>query len=187
MRLGIFGGTFDPIHLAHLRVAEEVASALDLDRVVFVPAGHPPHRPKPRATAQERLAMVCLAIAGNPRFAVTDLETRRRGPSYTVDTLRELRRRLGGERLVLILGADAASQLPRWRAADEVARLAEIAVLTRPGVPEVASAFVKHLVATPAIEISASDIRARCLTGKSIRYLVPDAVADYIATHRLYQ
>ncbi|OGT94770.1 MAG: nicotinate (nicotinamide) nucleotide adenylyltransferase, partial [Gemmatimonadetes bacterium GWC2_71_9] len=141
----------------------------------------------PVATADQRCAMVRLAIAGHPRFLLDTCELERPAPSYTVDTLRDLRRRRPDERLVLIVGADAAAELPRWRAADEIVRLAEVAVLTRPGVPEVASAFVKHLVATPAIEVSASDIRARCLTGKSIRYVVPDAVAEYIARNHLYQ
>jgi nicotinate-nucleotide adenylyltransferase len=185
---GILGGSFDPVHHGHLIAADRAAEALGLGTVLFVPARAQPLKPHgPVASTEHRVAMLALATEGHDRFALETCEVERAAPSYTVDTLRELRRRLGGERLVLILGADAASQLPRWRAADEVARLAEIAVLTRPGVPEVASAFVKHLVATPAIEISASDIRARCLTGKSIRYLVPDAVADYIATHRLYQ
>jgi nicotinate-nucleotide adenylyltransferase len=131
--------------------------------------------------------MLELAIAGDPRFAVETLELERPAPSYTVDTLRALKARCPDERFVLLLGADAASDLPRWHSAEEVARLAEVAVLTRPGAPEIASALVRHVVATPAVEISASDIRARCLAGRSIRYLVPDAVADYIERERLYR
>jgi len=104
-----------------------------------------------------------------------------------VDTLRALHQRWPGERFVLLLGADAAADLPRWRSAEEVAKLAEVAVLTRPGAPEVRTPLVRHVVATPAIEISASDIRARCLAGKSIRFLVPEAVADYIETRGLYK
>ncbi len=132
--------------------------------------------------------MPCCASrsAATPRFTLDTCELERPAPSYTVDTLRLIRSRRPEERLVLILGADAAAGLSRWRAADEVARLAEIAALTRPGAPEISSAFVKHIVATPAIEISASDIRARCLTGKSIRYLVPESVEKYIANHGLY-
>ena len=188
MGTGVLGGSFDPIHHGHLIAADRAAEALGLERVLFVPCARQPLKPAgPLADGRHRCAMLALALAGHPRSVVEPMELERPGPSYTVDTLRALRAREPHERFVLILGADAAAQLPRWRAADEVARLSEIAVLTRPGVPEVASAFVAHFVATPAIEISASDIRARCLAGKSIRYLVPDAVADYIARNRLYQ
>jgi nicotinate-nucleotide adenylyltransferase len=185
--LGVLGGSFDPVHHGHLIAADRAAEALGLDTVLFVPCARQPLKPQaPYASAAHRAAMVRLAIDGHSRFVLDTCELERDGPSYTVDTLRELGARHPGQRLVLVLGADAAANLPRWRMADEVARLAEIAVLTRPGVPDVTSAFVKHLVATPAIEISASDIRARCLTGKSIRYLVPDVVAQYIAKHKLY-
>jgi len=185
---GVLGGSFDPVHHGHLIAADRAAEALGLDRVLFVPCARQPLKPRgPTASADDRRAMLALALAGHPRFVLEAMELERPGPSYTVDTLRTLHEREPRERFVLILGADAAAELPRWRAADEVARLAEIAVLTRPGVPEVASAFVTHFVATPAIEISASEIRARCLAGKSIRYLVPDAVAGYIARQRLYQ
>jgi nicotinate-nucleotide adenylyltransferase len=184
----VLGGSFDPVHHGHLIAAERAAEALGLDRVLFVPCASQPLKSHgPAASAEHRCAMLRLALGGHPNFLVETLEVERPAPSYTIDTLRELHRRGSGSRLVLILGADAAADLPRWRAADEVARLAEIAVLTRPGAPEVSSALVRHLVATPAIEISASDIRARCLAGKSIRFLVPDAVADYIARHQLYQ
>jgi nicotinate-nucleotide adenylyltransferase len=185
---GVLGGSFDPVHHGHLIAADRAAEALGLDRVLFVPCARQPFKPAgPVAAAEDRRAMLALALAGHPRFELEPMELGRPGPSYTVDTLRALRGRAPGERLVLILGADAAVELPRWRAADEVARLAEVAVLTRPGVSEVASAFVTRYVATPAIEISASEIRARCLAGKSIRYLVPDVVAEYIARHGLYQ
>jgi nicotinate-nucleotide adenylyltransferase len=185
---GVLGGSFDPVHHGHLIAADRAAEALGLDTVLFVPCARQPLKPQgPVASAEQRVTMLRLAIGGSPRFVLETCELERPGPSYTVDTLRALRQRWPDERLVLILGADAAASLPRWRAADEVARLAEIAVLTRPGAPEVASVFVRHLVATPAIEISASDVRARCLTGKSIRYLVPDAVAQYIGRHKVYQ
>jgi nicotinate-nucleotide adenylyltransferase len=185
---GVLGGSFDPVHHGHLIAADRAAEALGLDRVLFVPCARQPLKPLgPTASADDRRAMLALALAGHPPFVLEPLELTRPAPSYTVDTLRALRAREPHERFVLIVGADAAAELPRWRAADEVARLAEIAVLTRPGVPEVASPFVTHFVATPAIEISASEIRARCLAGKSIRYLVPDAVAEYIARRGLYQ
>lgn len=188
MATGVFGGSFDPVHHGHLIAADRAAEALGLETVLFVPCARQPLKAGgPVAKPGERREMVQLAIQGHPRFALETFEVDRPGPSYTVDTLRWLRGRWPDDRLVLILGADAAANLPRWRAADEVARLAEIAVLTRPGAPEIASAFVKRLVATPAIEISASDIRARCLAGKSIRYLVPETVAAYIERHHLYQ
>ena len=188
MATGLLGGSFDPVHHGHLIAADRAAEALGLDTVCFIPCARQPLKPQaPVASDEQRLAMLRLAVQGYTRFTIDTLELERPAPSYTVDTLRILRDRTPRERFVLILGADAAAGLSRWRAADEVARLAEIAALTRPGAPEVNSAFVKHLVATPAIEISASEIRARCLTRKSIRYLVPDAVEKYIAKFALYQ
>jgi nicotinate-nucleotide adenylyltransferase len=187
---GLLGGSFDPVHLGHLIAADRAAEALELERVVFVPCARQPLKAAgPVASGAHRQAMLELAVAGHPGFAVDTLELTRPGPepSYTVDTLRALRARCPGERLVLLLGADAAADLPRWRAVEDVVRLAEVAALTRPGAPEVASGLVRHVVAMPAIEISASEIRARCLAGKSIRFLVPDAVADYIERHHLYQ
>ncbi len=188
MTTGLLGGSFDPVHHGHLIAAGRAAEALRLDRVLFVPCARQPLKARgPVASAAHRRAMLEAAIAGEPRFALETLELDRPGPSYTVDTLRALGARLPGERLVLLLGADAAATLPEWRAVDELVRLAEVAVLTRPGAPEPASPLARHVVATPAIEISASDIRARCLAGKSIRYLVPDAVAAYIAAHGVYR
>lgn len=188
MATGVLGGSFDPVHHGHLIAADRATEALGLDTVLFVPCARQPLKPQdPVASTDRRLTMLRLAIGGYSRFALETCELERPAPSYTIDTLRLLRERWPQERLVLILGADAAAELPRWRAADEVARIAEIAVLTRPGAPEVTSAFVKHLVATPAIEISASDIRARRLTGKSIRYLTPESVVQYIERNGIYQ
>ncbi len=185
---GLLGGSFDPVHHGHLIAAVRAAEALGLDRVLFVPCARQPLKNAgPVASGRHRRAMLELALAGQAGFTVEPMELERGGPSYTVDTLRALRERDPRERLVLLLGADAASDLPRWKESDEVARLAEIAVLTRPGAPEVVPALVRHVVATPSIEISASDIRARCLAGKSIRYLVPAPVADYIEKERLYR
>ena len=188
MAAGVLGGSFDPVHHGHLIAADRAVEALGLDRVLFVPCARQPLKANgPVATPEQRVAMLRLAIADHPRYALETLELERPAPSYTVDTLRALRKRGPDQRLVLVLGADAAADLPRWREVEEIARLAEIAVLTRPGAPEVVSSLVRHLVATPAIEISASEIRARCLAGKSIRYLVPEAVAGYIAQHGLYR
>ncbi len=188
MATGLLGGSFDPVHHGHLIAADRAAEALGLERVLFVPCARQPFKEVgPIAAASHRAAMLRAAIAGHPRFSLETLELDRPAPSYTVDTLRALRARWPGERLVLLVGADAAAELPRWRDAAEVARIAEVAVMTRPGCPEVSSPLVRHVVATPAIEISVRDIRARCLAGKSVRYLVPEAVAEYIEKHRLYQ
>ncbi len=188
MATGLLGGSFDPVHHGHLIAALRAAEALGLEEVLFVPCAQQPLKAAaPVAPAQPRRTLLELAIEGHPGFAVDPLGLERGGASYTVDTLRALKARDATRRLVLLLGADAASELPRWKEAGEVARLAEIAVLTRPGAPEVVPALVRHVVATPAIEISASDIRARCLAGKSIRYLVPETVADYIEKERLYR
>jgi nicotinate-nucleotide adenylyltransferase len=185
---GLLGGSFDPVHHGHLIAADSAAEALALERVLFVPCARQPLKDAgPVAAPGDRAAMLRAAIAGHLRFGLETLELQRPAPSYTVDTIRALRQRWPGERLVLLLGADAAADLPRWREAAEVARLAEVAVLTRPGCPDGAVPLARHVVATPAIEISARDIRARCLAGKSIRYLVPDAVADYIERNGLYR
>lgn len=198
MRLGVFGGTFDPIHMAHLRVAEDVAEALDLDRVLFVPAGRPPHRGRPHASPQARLAMVCFAIAGNPRFAVTDLEVRRRETSYTVDTLTLLRHLYPRAELFLLLGMDQLRDFPRWHRPDRVLELARLAVFPRPGVREpvrpvrlpsgrVLPRSRVRRVPVRELSISATDIRRRAAAERSLRYLLPDAVAAYIRRHHLYR
>ena len=190
MTTGLLGGSFDPVHHGHLIAAGRAAEALALDRVLFVPCLRQPLKERgPVAAPAHRRGMLELAIVGEPRFALDTVELDRAGgdPSYTVETLRALTAGRPGERFVLLLGTDAAATLPAWRAVDEVAARAEIAVLTRPGAPEVASRLVRHVVAIPAIEISASEIRARCLAGKSILYLVPDPVVEYIAREHLYR
>ncbi|ANQ86767.1 nicotinate-nucleotide adenylyltransferase [Azoarcus olearius] len=215
--LGLLGGTFDPIHLGHLRLAEEAREALTLDGVRLIPAGEPPHRAAPSSTAADRLAMARLAIAGNPRFEVDDGEVRASRKSYTVLTLERLRAELGADRpLVLILGADAFEGLPGWHRWQALFDLAHIAVANRPGYaphgrrwPAVLSAELdaacrdRHstdpadLRAAPAgrviafdmtpLAISASHIRDLIGAGTSPRYLLPDSVLDYIDLHHLYR
>jgi nicotinate-nucleotide adenylyltransferase len=213
VRLGLFGGSFNPIHLAHLRCAEEIGEALALDRVVFIPSASPPHKPGHSLVAAEhRLAMVRGAVRGNPRFRVSAMELSRGGHSYTVDTLRVLRRRLGpAATLYFLLGADAFSELATWKEYDAIFSLAHLVVLSRPPYPArppvarlpvaVRRGFcyrashdglidaeghqILFRTVTP-LDISASDIRARVARGQSVRYLVPDTVARYIAHHRLY-
>jgi nicotinate-nucleotide adenylyltransferase len=200
--LGVLGGTFDPIHLVHLALAEEAAESLGLERVMFVPAGSPPHKPGvPITPGADRLAMVSLAIAGNDRFVASRLELDRDGPSYTVDTLEALvasRRAQGiaGE-LTLILSADAFLGLMSWRNPRRVIELARLAVAPRDGYPEAGPGFLaRHLpdladravfLDAPRIRLSASELRERAAAGRSLRYLVPDAVAAYIGDHGLYR
>ncbi len=200
--LGVFGGTFDPIHLAHLAVAQEAAETLGLERVLFIPAGQPPHKPDREITAAaDRLAMVELAIAGNERFAVDRLEVDREGPSYTVDTLEALdggRGVAGGTpALTLILSSEAFLGLPSWRSPRRILELACLAVAPREGYPPATPAFMAEAFAAfrdrvtyldgPRIRLSASELRARAGAGRSLRYLVPDAVAAYIDDHALYR
>jgi nicotinate-nucleotide adenylyltransferase len=200
--VGIFGGTFDPIHVAHLAVAEEAADALGLERVLFVPAGKPPHKPgRPISAAADRLAMVELAIVGNERFAVDRVELDRVGPSYTVDTLESMRavRLAAGlpDDLRLILSAEAFLGLMTWREPHRVVELARLVVAPRDGYPEAGPEFLAaHLpdladrasfLDSPRLRLSGSDLRRRAADGRSLRYLVPDAVAAYIGDHALYR
>jgi nicotinate-nucleotide adenylyltransferase len=200
--LGVFGGTFDPIHLAHLAVAEAARDAVGLEQVLFIPAGEPPHKAGRSITAADhRLAMVRAAIDGNPAFAASRMELDRGGPSYTVDTLRDLRASRTaaghGDRLALILSAEAFVELPTWRDPEGVLALATLVVAPRDGYPEAAPDFLERqfpgvageavFLDGPRLRLSASELRARAAAGRSLRYLVPDAVATYIGDHALYQ
>jgi nicotinate-nucleotide adenylyltransferase len=187
VRLGVFGGSFDPVHLGHLIVAAEAHRALGLDRVLLIPAGQHPFKAAERpAPAADRWAMLRAAVADDARFVVDDRELRRPGPSYTVDTLRALRAERPADALSLLIGADAAHDLAAWRDAAAIPALAEVVVLTRPGVAPPDHAMVGRVLEVPAIDISASVVRDRCRRRESIRYFVPDAVARYIAERRLY-
>lgn len=194
--LGVFGGTFDPIHLAHLAVAEAARDDLGLERVLFITAGEPPHKPARRITdAAHRLAMVELAIAGNPAFASSRMELDRPGPSYTSDTLEALAPHAAD--LTLILSVEAFVGLPSWHEPRRVLELARMAVAPRDGYPDAGPGFLaEHFPDTPArivfldgprLRLSASDLRDRAAAGRSLRYLVPDAVAAYIGDHGLYR
>jgi len=186
--IGLFGGSFDPIHHGHLIVAQAVVEALELTELRFVPARSQPFKQHTGhgASPEQRAEMVRLAIVGAPRFAVETLELDRPGPSYTVDTLRTLRQREPGREWVLLVGADAAWELDLWRQADQIPRLARVAAFARPGAEVPASAAVWKTLPVPAVDISATEIRRRVRAGRSVRYWVPDAVAEYIAAHRLY-
>lgn len=182
----MFGGSFDPVHLGHLIVAGEAHRSLGLDEVCFVPTGRHPFKGAARASAVDRLAMLRLAVARDARFTVDDREIGRPGASYTVDTLRALRAARPADALCLLVGADAARELPEWREAEALPTLAEVVVLTRPGAAAPRHPLIARVVEVPAIDISASLVRARCRGGESVRYLVPDAVAEYVAERRLY-
>jgi len=187
VKLGLFGGTFDPPHLGHFLAAMDAAEALELDQVVWVPAATQPLKADADATdATHRLEMTRLTAAGDPRFAVEALEVERGGLSFTIDTLRTFRARHEGAALFLLLGADAATLLPKWRDPEGIRALAEIVVLTRGGGGVMLPAGVRTL-ATRRVDVSATEIRARVRSGRSIRGFVPDAVEEYIAAHGLYR
>jgi len=209
--VGILGGTFDPVHFGHLRSALELLENLGLAEVRLIPGGHPPHRAPPRASASARLAMLELAVAGQPGLQVDTRELERAGPSYMVDTLTSLRGEVGTKPLCLLLGADAFLGLPSWHRWQELLQLAHLVVMHRPGweLTEDLAAPLAQLVATqrvheaaalaaqPAgalllapvtpLDISATAIRELIATGRSPRYLLPDAVWEHIQAHDLYK
>jgi nicotinate-nucleotide adenylyltransferase len=195
MRIGIVGGTFDPIHLGHTALAEWAAECARLDRVLLVPAGQPPHRGDAMAPAKDRLEMCRLAAAGHPRLEVSDVELRRAGPSYTVDTIRELARERAGAELYLVLGWDAARELRTWRDPDTVLSLARLVVVSRPGFPEPTADDVRRSGIDPACvilcgvgtpEVEATDIRRLLETGGSLDGMVDPAVEAYLRRKGLY-
>ncbi|OGO57602.1 MAG: nicotinate (nicotinamide) nucleotide adenylyltransferase [Chloroflexi bacterium RBG_16_72_14] len=197
--LGLLGGTFDPIHHGHLAIAEEAREALGLERVLLVPAAMPPHKPgRPVTAAEDRLAMLELAIAGNPAFAVSRVELDRGGRSYTVDTLEALRAERGTSAAEpwFILSAEALAEFPTWRRPDRILELCRLAVVPRAGHEPLDVAWLAanlpgresrvRFLPGPLLPISGSVVRRRAAAGRSVRYLVPEAVANYIAEHRLY-
>ncbi|HSW09417.1 MAG TPA: nicotinate-nucleotide adenylyltransferase [Bacillota bacterium] len=198
-RLGIMGGTFDPIHLGHLVAAEAAREQFDLEQVLFVPARLPPHKQDREITpAEQRHAMVLLATANHPRFVASRVELDRPGPSYTVDTLRFFRATHPRARLYFITGADALMELDTWKDPEELLRLCHMIVVSRPGcdrerLREKAADLQRRMschieeLAAPALAISSRDLRQRVAEGKSLRYLVPREVRDYILKHRLYR
>jgi nicotinate-nucleotide adenylyltransferase len=194
MRIGIYGGTFDPVHLGHLIVAEQARVELALQRVLFVLAPNPPHKPETAILpVVHRLHMLKLALAGHPHFTVSTVELDRSGVSFTVDTLRHFRRlpELAEAELFLIIGADSFVEMKNWREPLAIVKMAKLAVYPRPNLDlhQIAPEFLRaaHLLHGPQIEISATDIRQRCALGLSIRYLVPEEVRNYILEKQLYQ
>ena len=200
-RIGILGGTFDPPHLGHLLIAESARTALGLESVLFLPAGEPWLKSGQRITAGvHRRQMVELAIADNPHFALCDAELRRAGPSYTADTLAELRGQLDDDDCILyfIVGSDVLPEFHRWKSPDRILNLCRLAVIERPGGPgnpiellaaQYPAAYTAGAIVSvpgPAVDISASELRRRLAAGDPARYQIPDAVADYIRRHGLY-
>lgn len=195
---GVFGGTFDPIHIAHLAIAEAARDTFGLRRVLFIPAAEPPHKPGRQITAVEhRLAMVEAAVGGNAAFKVSRIEIDRDGPSYTVDTLAALRESTPSPHLALIMSAESYAEFSTWREPARILELADLIVAPRDGFaaadpdllprqfPDTSAAIA--FLDGPRIRLSASEIRDRAAAGRSVRYLVPDAVAAYIGDHGLYQ
>ena len=200
IRTGVFGGTFNPIHYGHLMMAEDAREAFALDEVIWVPAGLPPHkRDADLVSSEHRYALIERAIEGHPAFRISDIEMRRPGPSYTVDTLRQLQQDLPGRDWHFIIGADTLLELHAWKDIASLLGLCRFIPVARPGTSReiraedlslpapAARQLVNDLVAGHLVGISSTEIRQRVRTGRSIRYLVPPAVAAYIAERHLYQ
>ena len=194
MRLGIYGGTFDPVHYGHLLAAEQCRERCALDELWFMPAAVPPHkRDESISPGQQRAEMLELAVAGMPQFRVSRMELERTGPSYTVDTLAELVRAEPERALFLILGADSVSDFPTWREPRRIAELATLVVVNRGRTPpdlncllDLTGGREPIVVSMPAVDLSATDIRRRVHERESIRFMTPRAVEIYIQEHRLY-
>ena len=201
MRLGIFGGTFDPVHLGHLILAEQCREQAKLDQVLFVPAARPPHKHEHELTKyDQRVEMLTLAISGQPAFRIDELEKNRPGPSFTYLTLEELRHRDPSGELCLLVGGDTLQDLPQWVQPRRILELATLVVMQRPGweLPELDALrqalaleadfpLRLQLVHAPLIDISSRDLRARIAQGRSVRYMIPRAVEAYIADKGLYR
>lgn len=186
-RVGIMGGTFNPVHNGHLMIAEQVRSQLDLDKVVFVPDNEPPHVDRKTAIAgTDRLAMLRRAVADHPQFAVSDMELVRGGRSYTIDTIRELRQRHPENDYYFIIGGDMVAYLPKWYQIDELVKLVTFVGVVRPGY-ERTSAYPITWVDVPEFAVSSTLIRRLVKTGGSIKYLVPESVREYIEEKGLYR
>ncbi len=198
-KTGILGGSFNPPHLGHLMMAADALELRRLDRVLFVPAATPPHKSRHdgMAAAEHRLAMTRLAIADEPRFEICDDEIRRGGISYTVETLRRLRAARPGDEFFLIIGGDTLRELPTWREIDAILGMCGVITIARPGFNKVMmqpalpppwpEKLLAGVVTGHPMDISSTDIRARISRGQTIRNLVPEAVAGYIAAQKLYQ
>ncbi|NLE64767.1 MAG: nicotinate-nucleotide adenylyltransferase [Elusimicrobia bacterium] len=188
-KIGLLGGTFDPIHIGHLLMARTALEEMGLDKVIFVPSCVPPHKTAPTLfSSRDRLAMVRRAIRGNPQFVVSDFEIRKGGKSYSVDTVRFFSETIPGpKKLYFIVGGDAIRQLDTWKDVEELKQLCSFVSVNRPGYPRGSAKTRYHAVTMNGIEMSSTEIRRRILQKKSIQYLVPDTVLDYIRRNHLYR
>ena len=190
-RVGIFGGSFDPVHNAHVALARQALSELALDELIWLPAGQPWQKRRVLAPVADREAMVRLAIEGEPRFTLSRIEIERQGPSYTIDTVRELRAQRPGLSWHLVIGQDQYAGFHTWHGWEELLGLVTLAIANRPGAPLSADPQVLRVpheaVALPMMNVSSTDIRSRLARGQGINDLVPAPVARYIARHHLYQ
>ncbi len=191
-KIGVFGGTFNPPHLAHLLAAETVRDHLRLDRVLFVPASIPPHKMgEVIISGEHRAKMVALSIKDNPFFELCTMELERPGPSYTIDTLIDLHQKFPGEELYLIVGVDLLIDFDKWKDAEKILKLCKVVGMNRPGfdMAMVDKDFLHNieLVNVPEVDISSTSIRRRIQSGRSIKYLVPTEVENYINTHSIYK
>ena len=201
VRVGLYGGTFDPIHVGHLIVARAARERLGLDRMILIPSAHPPHKPSADLTdASHRVAMSKLAVEGESDLEVSDCEVRRTGPSYTIDTVAEFRDRFGPDAdLIWLIGADTLGELAGWHRVEDLVDACRVVTLARPGwespdIEPLRSRLSGEQIArlcddhidTPRIDISATDIRRRLADGKSVRWLVPEPVHQYVVGHGLY-
>lgn len=199
MRIGVFGGSFDPLHLGHLILAEQSREQAGLDEIWFVPAARPPHKlDAPLTSFEHRVSMLRLALSTHPLYRIDTLEADRPGPSYTADTLEELNRRHPGNQWHYLLGSDSVPDLPKWHEPQRIVAAAGLVVMERQGYPVLPAAEVARLIHVPSsllrmqtikvplIELASRDIRQRVATGRSIRFMVPDAVENYIRQYGLY-
>ena len=188
MKIGILGGTFNPVHIGHLILAEEVREKLNLDKIVFVPANLPPHKNgSDIAPARDRFNMLKAAIKGNKFFDVSDIEIKRQGKSYTIDTLREFKEIYPKQELYFITGSDLLKYLDEWKDLDQILKIVTVIVATRPGYPLESIPDYISTVSIRAVDVSAFEVRQALKDGKSFRYLVPEAAYKYILKKGLYK
>lgn len=185
-KIGILGGTFDPPHHGHLLIANEVLSALELDEIWFMPNQEPPHKKKSAAVTNEnRLEMLRLALEGNCQFCIQPIELKRKGPSYTIETMKIILSKYPDDQFFFIIGADMVEYLPKWHEIDELVKLVQFVGVERPAYSH-DTPYPIIYVDVPAMEVSSSMIRERLKTGKTVRYLLPDSVIQYIKENHLY-
>ncbi|WP_298704227.1 nicotinate-nucleotide adenylyltransferase [uncultured Veillonella sp.] len=197
-RIGIFGGTFNPIHMGHLMIAELALEAYELERVIFVPSYHPPHKDSDVIAASYRYDMTAIAIRDNPRFTISDIEFKREGPSYTIDTVKYFHSIYGEDKeYYFIAGTDTIQDLPNWKYIDELLALCYFIGAIRPDGSETIDNIIEyfgdvgkkqiHRLLVPTMNLSATDLRARLRDNRSVRYMVPKAVVHYIKEHNIYR